>query len=98
MSDQHYQAMAEYLLEDGREIVIEGETVRGIKKRLGYEESRELRLQPGSVSYRITVPKSGMVFIPARGLKVVVDGKRFTLGTTDDLVTCWRFAISRVGA
>ena len=95
MSDQHYQAMAEHLLQDGREIVIGDEIVRGIKKRLGYEESHELRLQPGSESYRITVPKLGMVWVPANGLKVKVDGKRFTVGTTIDLVTCHRFVITR---
>lgn len=97
MSDQHYQAMAEHLLQDGQEIAINNETVRGVKKWLGYEESRELGLQPGSVSYRITVPKSGMEWVPARGLKVRVDGERFTVGTTRNLVTCYRFVVSRYG-
>jgi hypothetical protein len=95
MSDLHYQAMAEYLLEDGTEIVIGSATVLGKKRFLGYEESRELGLMPGSESYRLTVPKSEMVWVPARGLKVKVDGQRFTVGTTRDLVTCYRFVISR---
>jgi len=95
MSDQHYQAMAEHLLTDGIKIVIGSETVRGKKKWLGYEESRELGLMPGSESYRLTVPKSEMAWVPARGLRVKVDGQRFTVGTTRDLVTCYRFVITR---
>jgi hypothetical protein len=87
MSDQHYQAMAEHLLQDGRKIVVNAETVRGMKKWIGYEESRELGLMPGSESYRLTVPKSVMAWVPARGLKVVVDGSKFTVGVTRDLVT-----------
>lgn len=95
MSDQHYQAMAEHLLEDGTEFVIGSETVRGKKRFLSYEESRERGLMLGSESYRLTVPKSEMIWVPARGLKVKVDGQRFTVGTTRDLVTCYRFVISR---
>lgn len=97
MSDQHYQAIAEHLLVDGSEIVIGVETVRGKKKRLGYEESHELALMPGSRSYRVTVPKSEMTWVPARGLKVKVDGQRFTVTDVIDLVTCWRFVITRNG-
>ena len=97
MSDLHYQTVAEHLLAEGFEIVIAGETVHGKKKSLGYEESRELQLRPGSESYRITVPKADMSWQPAPGLKVSVDGKIFTVGDTRDLVTCYRFVITRYG-
>ncbi len=95
MSDQHYQTIADHLLSDGAEIVIGDETVKGKKRFLGYEESRELGLMPGAGSYRLTVPKSEMVWVPARGLKVKVDGARFTVGTARDLVYFYRFVISR---
>lgn len=93
--DHHHRALANHLRQDGREIVIGIETVSGKKRFLGYEESRELGLMPGSESYRITVPKSEMVWVPARGLRVQIDGHRFVVGTTRDLVYCWRFVVSR---
>ena len=97
MNDLHYQTIAAHLLAEGTEIVIAGETVRGLKKYLGYEESREMQLQPGSESYRITVPKTELIWQPARGLKVDVDGRRFSVGLCRDLVSCYRFVITRYG-
>jgi len=97
MSDQHQQALADYLAEYGRQMVVAGEDIRGRKRRLGYDESRELQHYPNSIAYRLTIPKSMLTWVPAPKLKVQVDGENYTVGETIDMGACHRFVIFRYG-
>lgn len=95
MSTQHSQTIADHLLATGEQMVIEGKAVVGKKRLLTFTESRELNLHPRSIAYRISAPKSGFGFVPAKDMRVDVDGVKFILGDCRDLGAYYRFDIWR---